>query len=854
MVNRVIRILLGVFLLFGAADAFSQTYILAPNPWFTGLDSTGVTIASGKLCTYAAGTTTLLATYSDSSGTANANPITLDSAGRATIYLTSASYKFELRSATATNCTTGTVLRTQDNIISPTALTISGTTNIVAKFNAAGSNVIDSTITDTGSAITLANPTTITTSVTTPLYVGGAAATQALTLKSTSGVGTTDSIVLTGGNNGATTFLTLNTGGVTVNTGPLFGGTAATSSLTLRSTSGVGTTDSIVLSGGNNGLTTFLTLNTGGATSSIGWTVSTITTTSATITNLTSTRVPFASTGGLLADDADMTFATDTLTVTKLTGTTSITDSGLTATRVTFAGTGGLLSDDSDLTFATDTLTATKLIASTSITDSGLTNTRVTVAGAAGLLSDSANLTWSSPALTIGVAGSATGAVKLTGATSGTITITPNATAGTWTLELPAAAGSSGQLVRTTGTAWAYTTATYPATATGTGTILRADGTNWVATTATYPATTTINRILYSSAADTVAEITTANNAVLVTSSTGVPSIAATSANLQVSSSTLDTIQNIQTGSTPQFLRIGFGGAANAGSVLYASGTFSGDDGANGQQWIQTQNTFSPGAGVNFRGVRIRPTVNEAGSGTHAVISFVNVSPGTIGAGAAATTNLVGVDVESIVAATGTDTASGIRVAAPTSATNNYAINAAGTSGGYALFVSAGTSSLAGQIYMTGLTNSNTGDYVCYNTSTNEIEQSATACSLSAEKYKDILGPYEEDALAGVLKMEPIRFMFKKGYGDNLDRDVIAERLNGFAVQDLDVAITRVMGPMPKEQVGFSADKALSVLPRFVVLGPDGKPDNFDYVKYSAVVLTRAMQQLEARVRVLEAK
>ncbi|MEK7564311.1 MAG: H-type lectin domain-containing protein [Patescibacteria group bacterium] len=49
-----------------------------------------------------------------------------------------------------------------------------------------------------------------------------------------------------------------------------------------------------------------------------------------------------------------------------LTGT-AVTDSGLTATRITFAGTGGLLSDDADLTFATDTLTATKLNATTNI-------------------------------------------------------------------------------------------------------------------------------------------------------------------------------------------------------------------------------------------------------------------------------------------------------------------------------------------------------------------------------------------------------------------------------------------------------------------------------------------------------
>ncbi len=48
--------------------------------------------------------------------------------------------------------------------------------------------------------------------------------------------------------------------------------------------------------------------------------------------------------------------------------TTNLTDSGLTITRIPFASTGGLLVDDADLTFATDTLSATKLISSTSVT------------------------------------------------------------------------------------------------------------------------------------------------------------------------------------------------------------------------------------------------------------------------------------------------------------------------------------------------------------------------------------------------------------------------------------------------------------------------------------------------------
>lgn len=54
----------------------------------------------------------------------------------------------------------------------------------------------------------------------------------------------------------------------------------------------------------------------------------------------------------------------------------------------------------------------------------------------------SANLTWVSPALTIGVAGTSTGQLKLTGATSGTAIITAPATAGTPTLTLPTTTGT----------------------------------------------------------------------------------------------------------------------------------------------------------------------------------------------------------------------------------------------------------------------------------------------------------------------------------------------------------------------------------------------------------------------------
>ncbi len=75
---------------------------LAPTVHIQFTDGTGKLLSGGLLYTYAAGTTTPQATYTDSSGTiANANPIPLDATGSPSngstqtgIWLTSSSYKF----------------------------------------------------------------------------------------------------------------------------------------------------------------------------------------------------------------------------------------------------------------------------------------------------------------------------------------------------------------------------------------------------------------------------------------------------------------------------------------------------------------------------------------------------------------------------------------------------------------------------------------------------------------------------------------------------------------------------------------------------------------------------------------
>lgn len=74
--------------------------VLTPQPKMQFVSAAGVPLSGGKVYTYAAGTTTPQATYTDSTGaTPNPNPIILDSRGEASIWLGSATYKFKLTDA-----------------------------------------------------------------------------------------------------------------------------------------------------------------------------------------------------------------------------------------------------------------------------------------------------------------------------------------------------------------------------------------------------------------------------------------------------------------------------------------------------------------------------------------------------------------------------------------------------------------------------------------------------------------------------------------------------------------------------------------------------------------------------------
>lgn len=108
-----VRTLIALVLLVGlpSGAASQTTYTLMPYAQRQFTDNDGEPCAGCLLDAYSAGTSTRVDTYSDNSGTVNANPVVLDGNGRATVYLSPGSYKFVLRSASG-----GTTYWSQDNV------------------------------------------------------------------------------------------------------------------------------------------------------------------------------------------------------------------------------------------------------------------------------------------------------------------------------------------------------------------------------------------------------------------------------------------------------------------------------------------------------------------------------------------------------------------------------------------------------------------------------------------------------------------------------------------------------------------------------------------------------------------
>lgn len=113
---------------------------LAPEAHIQFSDATGAPLASGKVFTFAAGTSTPLATFTDSTGgTPNANPVILDAGGFANIWLTNnVGYKFQVQNAA------GSTLWTVDNILNTVFVGVSPQKQI---FTAGGTFTIPAGVT-----------------------------------------------------------------------------------------------------------------------------------------------------------------------------------------------------------------------------------------------------------------------------------------------------------------------------------------------------------------------------------------------------------------------------------------------------------------------------------------------------------------------------------------------------------------------------------------------------------------------------------------------------------------------------------------------------------------------------------
>jgi hypothetical protein len=75
--------------------------LLSPLPIMQFFTAAGVPLSGGKLYTYAAGTSTAQATYTDSTGnTANTNPVILNSRGEASVWVSLSQYKYVLKDST----------------------------------------------------------------------------------------------------------------------------------------------------------------------------------------------------------------------------------------------------------------------------------------------------------------------------------------------------------------------------------------------------------------------------------------------------------------------------------------------------------------------------------------------------------------------------------------------------------------------------------------------------------------------------------------------------------------------------------------------------------------------------------
>jgi hypothetical protein len=195
------------------------------------------------------------------------------------------------------------------------------------------------------------------------------------------------------------------------------------------------------------------------------------------VSNSATTATSANTASAIVARDASGNFSAGTITAT-LNGNASTATSATTATTAgNVTGTVAVGNGGTGLTGGTSGGILGFTAAGTLASSAALTSNAVVLGGGAGATPKTAAgfTTNGTSAMTLGAAGTGTGALNLAGTTSGTVTLQPQAAAGTFNFNLPTTAGAAGTVLTSGGGGAAPMTWTTPSTgtvtnvATGTG-------------------------------------------------------------------------------------------------------------------------------------------------------------------------------------------------------------------------------------------------------------------------------------------------------------------------------------------------------------------------------------------------
>ncbi len=367
-----------------------------------------------------------------------------------------------------------------------------------------------------------------------------------------------------------------------------------------------------------------------------------------------------------------------------------------------------------------------------------------------------------------------------------------------------------------------YSTATTGAILSGTATanqiLLSGSSTTPAWSTATYPATTTINQLLYSSATNTISGISTANNGVLITSNSGVPSWLA-------NSGTAGFVLTANSGAPPSWQASGGGG----GGIT----TIAGDSGsATGSTVTITAGTSSRhcGVSVSFSGSSSTLTLNLSDSNANTALGNGSGSPSlTLGQNNISVGNLClvsltsgsnnqgyGVSALQNLITGGSNTAFGFNAgsAYTSSESNNIVIGNTGVISDSNVIRIGTSGSGTGQqnaCYIAGITGATvTGAAVLCSTA------GLLGTIASSRIYKENIIPIEDRS---ILDLRPVRFNY-------------------------------ISDKEKTPSYGLIAEEVETIFPE-LVLYRDGKPDSIKYHEMPALLLNE-IQKLKREIQELK--